>query len=298
MAKSALAKASHMGVAVTVLSFVTGCGGGGGSTTTTQVGPPPPSLTTHSTCSNEWPGYAVGELNGPFKLGQYLIANNGFGMHQISSGTECMNSTLLDSGGITATWNWSLVSQQGNETTVKGYQEVIYGQTPSRPDGNSTVASLPVSVASVSASLAANIDMSVSATGAYNTLLEMYLGPSKSVKTVNTELMIIPNIIGPGTSYDRSSWPQVTIGGVNYWVNTTGVQACTACVNGVATWQGIQFYAQTPTFNASFPIKAFVDYVVSKGWIDSGYYLFDVEFGTENDDGSGSVTLKSYSVTP
>jgi len=248
-----------------------------------SIGNPSAPNTQYFSCENTAYSYVI-------PVGDYAFNLNpwGAGWHppqnisDITDFFQCMYVTPTATG-INVYWDWSWPLNVGG--SVKSAPNIEW-----RPDGQPMI---PTMLENLN-NLTVNHEYVVNANGPYNVNYELWINSTPPPvgtepdywTSVSTEVEVL---------LDDASWyvnpdvvETITIGGyqfgVEHGINNGGNQF-------------IIFQNLGPIPKASFKVKDFADYMVSKGWQKPTDYLFVISFGTEIGGGSGSLTLNNFSVT-
>jgi hypothetical protein len=266
--------------------ILTACGGGGGSSSTTTP-PPVTQPTTYNACQTSASPTAVSKIFGT--LNEESDVWNAAGA---SAYSVCMNNTLDANNNVTdLEVDWNVTSANAANPAVVAYPNVMFGWQTGYTSSTTTV--LPASVANVpSLPLTGPVTTTCNGTCAYDTSFDLMFSntATPSMWPPQAEVMVYLSNANKslGTVTDLGA---VTIDGVVFETYTGSVT-----VNG-STWPILTYVAQTtPTNMAGLNMKDFVQDAVTHGTINTSMYLDMVELGSEVLSGSGTTSIKGFTI--
>jgi len=255
------------------------CGGGGGDSSSSA---PSTSQTVVNDCSRQT--YT--------KLGNYSVSANNWG---IPSGTQgyssCVTMKDIGSNAVNATFNWNFNSMVG--TPVLAYPSVNYGAKPKQP---ATTSALPKTLSQLN-SFVVSWNYTLNHGGGSdsgNVLIDNWLTTTLTPTDysvsggVAAELMIFLDNWGSNWATYYLTWPIVTINGKQYYFNGGLEQG--------NMYAASFFPVSKPGPVGSLDLVPFLRYLTSNNLISNSLYFSNTEFGNEINQGTGTMTINSYSV--
>ena len=208
----------------------------------------------------------------------YHVQNNEFA----SSATECINVN-----GTIFNVTQSAISNATNGSPG-AYPSIYIGCHWGSCTSNS---SLPVQVSAIT-DARSDWNTTEPTSGTYDAAYDIWINttPTTGGQPDGAEVMIWLNYRGP-IQPAGNPITTVTIGGATYNIfegRTTGTPS----------WNIISYQAQNTTLSASnLDIKAFINDAVSRGYINSAWYLIAIEAGFELWQGGAGLSTNSFSAT-
>lgn len=238
-------------------------------------------------CTTASPETETCEPFGVLLAGKYWVNNNLWGQGS-GTGTQCVRRTCSDTNAITweTDWTWSM-----NQNQVKSFASAVLGwHWGSHVQGTG----LPIQI---SAGNDVNCDWSytVGGSGTMNVAYDLWLHSIPNPDSTNNganrptdELMIWLYRDG-GAGPLGANQGNVQIAGAEWALHHGAIVE-----DGQTLWEVHSFVRTQNTLSASLNLKAFIDEVVSRGWIPSNHYLTSIQAGTEVFTGSGSLQTTSF----
>ncbi len=209
--------------------------------------------------------------------GEYKITNNVWR----GTSTQCLS---IDP----ASTFFSVVKSTHDSNVVVAYPSIIKGQHFGGP--NTKNSGMPIKLTDIaSAPVTWNADVN-HAKGVWNTAFEAWISPKgSSVPEGGAELMVWLNkkgyIIMPAGGPKKDT---ITVAGTQWNVYFDDQQR---------NWRYIAYERAKPSVATTFDLKDFINDAVSRGYLDSSWYLDSIEAGFEIiQDGIG-LTNRSFSAS-
>ena len=210
----------------------------------------------------------------------YHVQNNEFN----SSATECINVN-----GTSFTVTQSGISNATN-AGPGAYPSIYIGCHWGSCTSNSN---LPIQVSAMS-DARSEWNTTQPSPGTYDVAYDIWFNttPTTSGQPDGAEVMIWLNYRGSIQPFGSQVATGVSLGGVSYnvWEGRE--------TNGTTSWNVITYLAQTTALSASnLDIKAFTSDAVTRGYINSAWYLIAIEAGFELWQGGAGLATNSFSAT-
>ena len=213
--------------------------------------------------------------------GRYVVQNDRWNTSQAQCVTATTNGFKLSTAD-------GSVSLQGGP---KSYPSVFYGCHY----GNCSTAGDILTPSGLQASSAAfsgistSLSMSYITTGIWNANYDIWFNKSQPTATTGqndgAELMVWLNYNGPIQPYGNKIGTATILGTTwDVWF-------------GVNSWNVISYVRQTSATSISFPLTAFWNDVVSRGYGSNSWYLTSIQSGFEPWDGGAGLSVDAFSVT-
>lgn len=216
----------------------------------------------------------------PINNNTFHVQNNEFG----STATECIN--------VSGTM-FNVTQSAINNATNGGpgaFPSIYIGCHWGSCTSNSN---LPVLVSSIS-SARSNWNTSQPTSGTYDAAYDIWFNTTSTTsgQPDGAEVMIWLNYRGTIQPFGSQIASGVSIGGASYNV-WEGRES-----NGTISWNVISYQAQNTALSESnLPIEAFINDAVSRGYINSAWYLIAVEAGFELWQSGAGLATNSFSAT-
>ncbi len=225
--------------------------------------------------------------------GSYAVENNMWGKQGISGPYyQCTGiGSLAGDGSVSARWTWDWPS---GPSEVKGFPQIIYGQKPGYEPTQGT--NLPMRVNAISTA-SSKWSTQSTFTGTGQLTYDLWLTNDANrhacfnCAPITHEIMVALEPYG-GYGLDRNpAWyiEETWIDGIHY-------KLYKADNFGTIGWRFIVLQSQQARTEGTIDFKPVFAYLKQKGLISGEEYLSSVEFGTEPEEGSGDVLVKSFSV--
>jgi hypothetical protein len=228
-----------------------------------------------------------------FQNNQLCIKNNTWGKGSLTNFTNVIWTNLDASNAYNwdcgSSWSWP------NSGGVKAYNEIVYGYA----GGGvwTTSSKLPTWLGAgnniyVDWYFSPMID-STGGTPVFNTSIDVFLQQDNSGTSSarEAELMIWPynSNMSPGTNYFQGT---ASVDGFSW-----NVYYNPSATDGSVVWKYVAFITPSNmTSVTKLNIKAFTDYMISKGWARSGQNIYAIEAGNEVGQGKGACTHSWFAV--
>jgi hypothetical protein len=218
--------------------------------------------------------------------------NNNLWGQNAGTGSQCVRRTCLDGDDIAWETDWSWSSAP---SSVKSYASVVLGW---HWGYHVEQTGLPVQ-ASENRSVSCGFSYSVSQNGTMNVAYDLWLhsvpDPQWGRQGFPTdqptdELMIWLYRAGGAGPIGQTQGPPVTIEGTSWNLHRGEILGD----QGEHLWNVYSFVRTENTTSATLDLMAFVDEVVSRGWMPGSRYLTSVQAGPEVFVGSGTLTTSSF----
>ena len=213
--------------------------------------------------------------------GRYVVQNDRWNTSQAQCVTATTNGFVLSTadGGV---------STYG---APKSYPSIFFGchyGNCSTSGDILTPSGLQASSAAFSG-ISTSLSMSYITTGIWNANYDIWFNKSQPTATTGqndgAELMVWLNYNGPIQPYGNKIGTATILGTTwDVWF-------------GVNSWNVISYVRQTPATSISFPLTAFWNDVVSRGYGSNSWYLTSIQSGFEPWDGGAGLSVDSFSVT-
>ncbi|WP_291883392.1 cellulose binding domain-containing protein [Cellulomonas sp.] len=213
--------------------------------------------------------------------GRYVVMNNRWG----TSATQCID---VSSTGFTVT---QADGQAATNGAPKSYPAIYYGCHYGNCTTNNNILSPNGLQASDSrfGSITTSVSMTYPGSGTYDAAYDIWFNKSRPTTTTQqndgAELMVWLNHTG-------------SIQPIGSKVGTANVAGATWDVwYGSSGWNVISYVRQSPTSSISFPVSAFWNDVVSRGYGSNSWYLTSIQAGFEPWIGGTGLAVNNFSVT-
>jgi hypothetical protein len=277
--------------------ILTACGGGGGSSTpSTPAAPSSPAsqpaatTSTFNTCvSNANPtGFTK-------QFGSLLELSSVWNPAGATAYNVCLNNTLDANNNITdleIVWNVT-ATVPASSTPVVMYPDLMFGWQPGFTSSTTTI--LPASVANVP-SLPVEGTVTTTCNGAcgYDTSFDLMFSKTATPNTWPPAAEVMVYLSDTfGNSFPGTNLGTVTIDGQAFTVYQNNVQ-----INSNSSWPSLVYIAQNqPLTNLNgLNLKDFVQDALNRGVINTTLYLDMVELGSEVQNGSGTTSIKNFTI--
>ena len=262
------------------------CGGGGGDSSS-QSGSSSSQSVVVNDCSRQT--YT--------QVGNYSVSANNWGILSGTQGyTNCVTMKDAGNNAVSATFNWNFGNLVG--TPVLAYPSVNYGAKPGQP---ATTTALPKALSQLN-SFVVSWDYTLthgSGSDSGNVLIDNWITstPNHIRNTPNgylasegvaVELMIFLDNWGSQWATYYLKWPIVTINGKQYYFYGGLEQG--------SMYAASFFPVSKPGSVGSLDLVPFLNYLTANNLISNSLYFANTEFGNEIKQGSGTMTINSYSV--
>ena len=262
------------------------CGGGGGDSSS-QSGSSSSQSVVVNDCSRQT--YT--------QVGNYSVSANNWGILSGTQGyTNCVTMKDAGNNAVSATFNWNFGNLVG--TPVLAYPSVNYGAKPGQP---ATTTALPKALSQLN-SFVVSWDYTLthgSGSDSGNVLIDNWITstPNHIRNTPNgylasegvaVELMIFLDNWGSQWATYYLKWPIVTINGKQYYFYGGLEQG--------SMYAASFFPVSKPGSVGSLDLVPFLNYLTANNLISNSLYFANTEFGNEIKQGSGAMTINSYSV--
>ena len=224
-------------------------------------------------------------------LGKYEVNNNVWGKEKIRHYSQCIYGTLNPQTGLPGTigwsWDWPKVFDG-----IKAYPSVLYGRKPW--NNYSTTSYLPQVIDKLK-HVTVSYKIMTESDGAENLLLESWITRTdkpSSTDRVGELAVHLQQKNPPGQAGEYVE--TVVIGDIKfdfYYEKKMRVPGDSY------RWAYYGFvHKGKPVLQAKVDMMQFVNYLITKGYLDPKSYLATVELGNEVDHGRGKTELQHFSV--
>ena len=231
------------------------------------------------------------------QVGNYSVSANNWGILSGTQGyTNCVTMKDAGNNAVSATFNWNFGNLVG--TPVLAYPSVNYGAKPGQP---ATTTALPKTLSQLN-SFVVSWDYTLthgSGSDSGNVLIDNWITstPNHIRNTPNgylasegvaVELMIFLDNWGSQWATYYLKWPIVTINGKQYYFY--------GGLEHGNMYAASFFPVSKPGTVGSLDLVPFLNYLTANNLISNSLYFANTEFGNEIKQGSGTMTINSYSV--
>ncbi len=212
-------------------------------------------------------------------VGEYTIINNCWGKGTITDFSQCIYVNKNVNGlSVGFNWQWPSINNE-----VKAYPEILYGWKPW--SSSSTTTKLPIRVGSIKKLNVSFTSINTSIYGAGNTAFDLWLTSVKTPTSSNITREVMIWTKNYGQTPGGSKVATVTIDNVEYDLYTANWQ-----------WTYFAFVNKGVTNITNINLDKFLGYLFENLYISPNEFLASVEFGNEIVNGSGSTSIKYYSI--
>ena len=264
-----------------LVTCLAACGGGGGDSSS-QSGSSSSQPVVVNDCSRQT--YT--------QVGNYSVSANNWGIPSGTQGyTNCVTMKDAGNNAVSATFNWNFGTLVG--TPVLAYPSVNYG---AKPRQTATTNALPKALNQIN-SFVVSWDYTLthgSGSDSGNVLIDNWITSTltpydyTASAGVAVELMIFLDNWGSQWATYYLKWPIVTINGKQYYFYGGLEQG--------SMYAASFFPVSKPGTVGSLDLVPFLNYLTANNLISNSLYFANTEFGNEIKQGSGTMTINSYSV--
>ena len=212
------------------------------------------------------------------------------------SSSQCLISRIVE-GKTQFGWSWDW--PQGNPV-IYAYPQIKVGASPWQPEPNFNK-TFPVKIASLT-SLSLSCDLAILSNGNYNIASSMWItktavtGAQAQPASIAAEIMVWTFATQHHFSPGGQKTDEFTLGEQTWevWLDKNWQDASGANAN---KWIYIAFKAKTNTLSHNIDMLGLLHYALAKQFIESDYYVADVELGNELMGGKGLVWINSFNVS-
>ena len=224
-------------------------------------------------------------------LGEYTLLNNIWGKGDIKQYSQCISVEQPEtSPHLSWSWSWSWPE---SDYSIKAYPAILYGRKPWYD--SSTTDNLPIQIEHLN-SLLISYSVSNNSDGAYNLLLESWVTTEKSADSDARigELAI---------QLYQQNWQ----GQAGHYIETVRfgnftfdfyIKEDMQVPGDDHTWVYYGFVNPGKMIEkGSIDMVPFMEYLVTKGYLDPKHYLASVELGNEIVNGTGKTVVDKFFIT-